>query len=107
MIAEGQAAESDTTTHNGVLVWAAGQAVVHPAGRDAGPGSRILFQAVPEPKTVKNRLHLDIRVGDGNLESELERLTTRGATELYRGRQGPSSWITIADPEGNELCLHS
>lgn len=107
MIAEGQAAESDTTTHNGVLVWAAGQAVVHPAGRDAGPGSRILFQAVPEPKTVKNRLHLDIKVGDGNLESELERLTARGATELYRGRQGPSSWITIADPEGNELCLHS
>ena len=107
MVDQGYATEDQTTTHNGVLVWALGQAIVHPDGRDAGPGSRILFQAVPEPKTVKNRLHLDVKVGEGNLESELARLTARGATELYRGQQGPARWITIADPEGNELCLHS
>ncbi|WP_194926327.1 VOC family protein [Catenulispora pinisilvae] len=107
MVAAGHAAEADTKTHNGVLVWAVGQAIVHPGGKDAGPGSRILFQAVPEPKTVKNRVHLDIKVGEGNLESELARLTAAGATELHRGQQGPSHWVTIADPEGNELCLHS
>ena len=106
MIATGQATEADTKTHNGVLVWALGQAIVHPDGRDAGPGSRILFQVVPEPKTVKNRLHLDVRVGPENLESELARLTARGATMLHWGTEGPSRWVTIADPEGNELCLH-
>lgn len=106
MIAEGHATEADTKVHNGVLVWALGQAIVHPDGRDAGPGSRILFQVVPEPKTVKNRVHLDIRVGQENLESELARLTARGATMLHWGNEGPSRWVTIADPEGNELCLH-
>ena len=106
MVAEGQATEADTKIHNGVLVWALGQAIVHPAGRDAGPGARILFQAVPEPKTVKNRVHLDIRVGE-ELESVLERLTARGAEVLYRGRQGTSHWVTVADPEGNELCLQA
>jgi hypothetical protein len=76
-------------------------AVVDPAG--AGP--RIFFQRVPEPKTVKNRVHLDIRVGEANRDAELARLTAAGATVLHRGRQGPHTWVTITDPEGNELCL--
>jgi Glyoxalase-like domain len=100
MIDQGHATEADTTTHRGVLVWRVGAAIVEPNLR-----RRVLFQLVPEPKTVKNRVHLDIRVGADNVESELARLTARGATFLHRGRQGPYSWVTVADPEGNEFCI--
>ena|SRR5829696_775777 len=100
MIAEGWATDDDTTTHRGSLVWKVGAAILHPQSRQ-----RILFQVVPEPKTVKNRVHLDVRVGADNVEAELERLTGLGATFLHRGHQGPHGWVTVADPEGNELCL--
>lgn len=103
MISEGYATEADTRTHRGVLVWQEGAAIRHPdgpAGRD-----RILFQLVPEPKSVKNRVHLDVRVGEANVEAEVERLVSRGATFLHRASQGPHTWVTIADPEGNEICL--
>jgi len=101
MVEAGHAQESDTMQHRGELVWREGAALRHPSG--AAP--RLLFQLVPEPKTVKNRVHLDIRVGAETREAELARLVALGATELHRGRQGPYAWITIADPEGNELCL--
>ena len=101
MVEAGHAAESDTMRHNGQLVWAVGAAIRHPT--DAAP--RVLFQQVPEPKTVKNRVHLDVRVGPENVDSEVARLTARGATVLHHGQQGPYRWVTIADPEGNELCL--
>jgi hypothetical protein len=100
MVDQGHATEADTTRHRGVLVWRVGAAIVEP-----GSGRRVLFQLVPEPKTVKNRVHLDVRVGADNVESELARLTARGATFLHRGRQGPFSWVTVADPEGNEFCI--
>lgn len=100
MIAKGYATEDETTTHQGVLVWKAGAGIVHPETKQ-----RFLFQLVPEKKTVKNRVHLDIRMGADKIEAKLERLTARGAKFLYRGKQGPYSWITIEDPEGNELCL--
>jgi hypothetical protein len=100
MIDQGFATDGDTTTHRGVLVWRVGGAIVEP-----GSGRRVLFQLVPEPKTVKNRVHLDVRVGADNVEAELARLTARGATFLHRGRQGPFSWVTVADPEGNEFCI--
>jgi hypothetical protein len=103
MVQEGLASEDDTTTHHGTLVWKLGAAIRHPDGTDRAP--RILFQVVPEPKTVKNRVHLDVRVGTDDVEAVAERLTARGATFLHRGRQGPHSWITLTDPEGNELCL--
>jgi hypothetical protein len=105
MIADGHATEDDTRTHNGTLVWKAGAAIRHPDGAERGPRRRVLFQLVPEAKTVKNRVHLDVWVGTGNVEAELERLTSRGATFLHRGRQGPQTWVTVADPEGNEFCL--
>jgi hypothetical protein len=101
MVDEGHAAESDTMLHDGRLVWAVGAAIRHPT--DGAP--RVLFQLVPEPKTVKNRVHLDVRVGPENVDGEVARLTARGATVLHHGRQGPYRWVTIADPEGNELCL--
>jgi hypothetical protein len=101
MIEQGLATEDDTTHHKGVLVWKEGAAIRHPERTH----DRILFQLVPEGKTAKNRLHLDIRVGADNIERELERLTALGATFLHRGQQGPHGWVTITDPEGNELCL--
>jgi hypothetical protein len=101
MVQEGHASESETMRHNGELVWVTGAAITHPDGG----APRVLFQFVPEPKTVKNRVHLDVRVGRENVESEVARLTARGATVLHHGQQGPFSWVTIADPEGNELCL--
>ena len=103
MIAEGYATEDDTTTHRGVLVWRTAAAINHPAGRDGGR-PRILFQQVPEPKTVKNRVHLDVGAGDDR-ERLLERLVAAGATVDHRGSEGPNEWVTIRDPEGNELCL--
>ena len=100
MIDEGHATAAETTTHRGNLVWAEGAAI-----GDETTGRRIYFQAVPEAKTVKNRVHLDIRVGADRVESEVERLVGMGAVFLHRGRQGPHSWVTIADPAGNELCI--
>ena len=60
---------------------------------------RIWFQLVPEPKTVKNRVHLDLRADDP--ERELARLTGLGATITERLEH----WALLADPEGNEFCL--
>ncbi|MFY9916032.1 MAG: VOC family protein [Nocardioidaceae bacterium] len=104
MIAQGHATDEDTVTHRGVLVWKTGAAIRHP-DPDARPGARILFQQVPEAKTVKNRLHLDVRLAGADLDSAVSRLTDRGATVLHHGRQGPHTWITLVDPEGNEFCL--
>jgi hypothetical protein len=101
MVDAGHATEADTMRHNGELVWVEGAAIRHPTGGMP----RVLFQLVPEPKTVKNRVHLDVRVGPENVDAEVTRLTTRGATVLHRGQQGPHSWVTMADPEGNELCV--
>lgn len=103
LIEQGHASADDTTHHNGVLVWRSGAAINHPDGPTRAP--RILFQLVPEGKTVKNRVHLDVRVGADKVADVAERLKARGATYLHDGRQGPNSWVTLADPEGNELCL--
>ena len=101
MVDAGHASPEDTMRHAGLLVWTAGAAITHPAG-DA---PRVLFQLVPEPRTVKNRVHLDVRVGAEQVEAEVARLTALGATVLHHGAQGPHRWVTMADPEGNELCL--
>ncbi len=104
MIEEGQATEADTLTWRGVLVWREGQAIHHPDDVEPAGRRRVLFQLVPEGKTVKNRVHLDVRVG-GDVDAEVARLTERGATRLHEGRQGPHRWVTMADPEGNEFCV--
>ena len=101
MVEGGHATEADTMRHHGELVWVEGAAIQHPTGG----APRVLFQLVPEPKTVKNRVHLDVRVGPENVDAEVARLTARGATVLHHGQQGPHHGVTIADPEGNELCL--
>ena len=63
--------------------------------------------AVPEPKTVKNRLHLDLRADGVPTAQELDRLLALGARRVDVG-QGPDvSWVVLGDPEGNEFCLLS
>jgi len=104
MIDEGHATEAETTTHRGALVWKVGAAIRHPEDPAGGQRRRVLFQAVPEGKTVKNRVHLDVWVRD-DLEGAVARLTGRGATLLHEGQQGPMHWFTMADPEGNEFCV--
>jgi hypothetical protein len=101
MVQQGAASEDDTTEHRGALVWKVGAALTSP-----DPGRpRVLFQLVPDAKSVKNRVHLDVRVGADGREAEVARLLDRGATELWRGAQGPFEWVTLADPEGNEFCV--
>jgi len=106
MISEGYATDDDTVMHNGRMVWRDGAAIRHPdeLGR-GGTRPRILFQLVPEPKTVKNRWHLDLRVGEENVDSQVAKLAERGATYLHKASQGPHWWVTMADPEGNEFCV--
>lgn len=106
MIAEGYATDDDTMTHNGALVWREGAAIRHP-DEPAGGGTRprVLFQLVPEPKTAKNRWHLDIRVGEENVDAQVATLTERGARYLHKASQGRHWWVTMADPEGNEFCV--
>jgi hypothetical protein len=105
MVAEGYATESDTMIYNGKLVWVTGAAIRHPDGPATGIRKRVIFQQVPESKTVKNRWHIDVWVGADNVQSVSEQLISRGATFLHEGQQGPHGWITMADPEGNEFCL--
>ena len=75
---------------------------------DPATGHRLLFIEVPEPKTVKNRVHLDLRPRAGIQEGEVSRLLGLGATEVadLRGKSGPGTgWVVLADPEGNEFCI--
>jgi catechol 2,3-dioxygenase-like lactoylglutathione lyase family enzyme len=85
-------------------------AVVDPAGH----GPRLLFQRVPEPKSVKNRVHLDLNVGvprddpessRARVVADSERLVALGATKLRETEERGEFWIVMQDPEGNEFCL--
>ena len=64
----------------------------------------LLFLHVDEPKTVKNRIHLDVNPLGCDQEEELERLLGLGARRVDIG-QGDVTWVVLADPEGNEFCL--
>ena len=70
----------------------------------AGAGWPLLFIIVPEGKSVKNRLHFDIRAS-ASIAEEVERLTGLGATEQRFVEEGGSSWMVMLDPEGNEFCV--
>ena len=81
-----------------------------------GTGPRLWFQKVPEGKSAKNRLHLDVRAAPGlegdvrmaALEDECTRLVALGATRLRRHEPDPPlshGFIVVQDPEGNEFCL--
>ena len=90
------------------------RSAVQPPAGESGP--QMFFQRVPEGKTVKNRLHLDVRAapgieGDGRmvaLDAEADRLVSLGATRVRRvdpdGR-AEFGFVVMQDPEGNEFCL--
>lgn len=82
----------------------------------AGSGPRVFFQQVPEGKTAKNRVHLDVRAAPGlqgeermaALEAEAERLVALGASRVRRFDPEPplsAGHLVLTDPEGNEFCL--
>ncbi|MEU0597781.1 VOC family protein [Streptomyces sp. NPDC006393] len=69
-------------------------------------GAGLLFVTVPEAKTAKNRVHLDLQPQDRTRDEEVERLLALGAT-LVDDRRNPdgTGWAVLADPEGNEFCV--
>lgn len=71
------------------------------------PLNHLTFQKVDEPKTVKNRLHLDLYAGD--VEGEVQRLVGLGATEVERTPADATGdgvlWAVMQDPEGHEFCI--
>ena len=72
----------------------------HPAGK----GWPLLFQTVPEGKTVKNRLHLDLSP-PSTMREEVERVSALGATTFRFVKEDGSFWTVMLDPEGNEFCV--
>ena len=81
-----------------------------------GVGPRLYFQRVPEPKTAKNRVHLDLAVGGGRgtpdeerrarVAAAVERAVAAGATRVKAYDEPDQHWVVMQDPEGNEFCLH-
>ncbi|MFG2866373.1 VOC family protein [Streptomyces sp. NPDC048338] len=69
-------------------------------------GTALLFVTVPERKSVKNRVHLDLQPQDRTRDQEVERLLELGATLVGdHRREDGKGWVTLADPEGNEFCV--
>jgi Glyoxalase-like domain len=81
-----------------------------------GAGPRLFFQRVPEPKTAKNRVHLDLAVSGGRdtpiedrrrrIADAAERAVAAGATRVRAYDEAGQHWVVLQDPEGNEFCLH-
>ena len=92
-------------------LWDTRSAIVDPEGR----GARIFFQRVPEPKTVKNRVHLDVSVSGGpsvpieerraRVDGAVARVVDLGATRVRAFDEGSEYFVVMRDPEGNEFCL--
>jgi hypothetical protein len=92
--------------------WDRADALIDPDG----DGPRLYFQKVPETKTVKNRVHLDINIADRTTDAaqrrldinrEVERVVGLGATQLEDFDENDSFvWTVMSDPEGNEFCIH-
>ena len=91
--------------------WNSASAIVDPEGR----GPRLYFQRVPEPKVVKNRVHLDLNISGGphvplqerrvHVNAAVDRLRGVGATQLRPVEERGEYWVVMSDPEGNEFCL--
>ncbi|MEN8653964.1 VOC family protein [Streptomyces sp. 21So2-11] len=100
-----------TVKFHGRDAWRELVAVRHPddpydADSGTGLGRRLLFQHVPEAKTGKNRLHIDVHTAQGTRDAEVARLEGLGASVLHHVKEPGGEWLVMADPEGNEFCLH-
>jgi catechol 2,3-dioxygenase-like lactoylglutathione lyase family enzyme len=65
----------------------------------------ICLMPVDDPKTVKNRVHLDLTPGPDGRDAEVQRILGLGGSLPDIGQTGAESWIVLADPEGNEFCI--
>ena len=91
--------------------WNSASAIIDPDGR----GPRIFFQRVPEGKTVKNRVHLDVNVGGESgtpdaerrprVDAAVQRLIAAGATQVRVAEERGEYWVVMQDLAGNEFCL--
>ena len=75
------------------------------SGVDEENDLKLVFVPVPEPKSVKNRVHLDLSPQGADQDDELQRLLSLGARHADIGQEQGLSWYVLADPEGNEFCL--
>jgi hypothetical protein len=111
LLAAGRLPPAATAEHGGRRVFRGLAAIRHPEdphdeATGMGRGRRILFQDVPEPKTVKNRLHLDVHAGEEGREETVARLEGLGARRVEEVDRGPAGhWWVMRDPEGNEFCV--
>ncbi|MYU24287.1 VOC family protein [Streptomyces sp. SID8352] len=111
LLGAGAVPEEATVEIRGRRAWRDLAAVRHPddpwqEGTGTGLGRRLLFQRVPEPKSGKNRLHLDLHSEPGRREEEIARLESLGASVLRRVAEQGGEWAHMLDPEGNDFCLH-
>lgn len=111
LLAAGAVPEAATTHAHGRRAWRDLAAARHPddpydENSGTGLGRRLLFQRAPEPKTVKNRLHIDVHTPPGERDTEAERLVGLGARILRAVDEQGGSWLVLADPEGNEFCVN-
>lgn len=91
--------------------WNDARAIVDPDG----VGPRVFIQRVPEGKTAKNRVHLDVNVGGGHdtpleerrrrVDADVDRLVRLGAAGIGPIEQRGEYWVVLSDPEGNEFCV--
>jgi len=98
--------------HDGVRAGRVSRIAGRPASRRPGPGDHrhragptASLPAVPEPKTVKNRLHLDLHAGPEHRHAEVARLCELGATVLQEVKEPGTEHVVMSDPEGNEFCV--
>jgi catechol 2,3-dioxygenase-like lactoylglutathione lyase family enzyme len=102
LLDSGAVGTADVVRIDGRLFLSDAVAAQHPAS----DGPRLFFQRVPEPKTAKNRVHLDVPVDPERLDDEVRRLQATGATLTgYNSYPGHRAAV-MRDPEGNEFCLH-
>jgi predicted enzyme related to lactoylglutathione lyase len=108
MLDAGIATPGDVIEVDGQLAWRTAGALRHPDHdriRELGGAARMLFQIVPETKTVKNRVHVDVTVGRDNIDATVARLEGLGARVLWKVDEPGAFHTTMADPEGNEFCV--
>jgi Glyoxalase-like domain len=110
LLAAGQIGEEVVAEHSGGKIFRGYAAIRHPEDpfdetSGIGFGRRLLFQDVPEDKSTKNRLHIDIHSEPGGLDKLVARLEDLGATRVREVDKGPAGhWWIMLDPEGNEFC---
>ncbi|MEV6138102.1 VOC family protein [Nocardia sp. NPDC051990] len=110
LLAAGHLTAEAVVEHHGRKTFRGYAAVRHPDDpfdptSGVGHGRRLLFQDVPEAKSGKNRLHIDIHSTPGPLDALVTRLEALGATRVREVDKGPAGhWWVMRDPEGNEFC---